>query len=144
MLLQPQARDNAERTSTMELTSFRDMRVIKRPFAAAILAITCFIALPAANGQAPSPSPSQQTPAVSDQKLDQMAAAVKQVATVKQDYQERIAAAPPADQERIAGEANGALEKAVTDQGLSVEEFNRIILVAQNDPDVLDKIRQRL
>ena len=73
-----------------------------------------------------------------------MAAAVKQVAAVKQDYQQRIATAAPADQQRIAEEASDALEKAVTDQGLSVEEFNKIIVVAQNDPDVLEKIRQRL
>jgi hypothetical protein len=120
------------------------MRSVKQPFAVAIVAIACLVSIPVANGQVQSPAPSQQTPNVSDQKLDQMAAAVKQVATVKQDYQERIAAAPPADQGRIADEANGALEKAVTDQGLSVEEFNRIILVAQNDPDVREKIRERI
>ena len=122
------------------------MRTVKRPFAAAIMAVACLVSIPGANGQAQSPTPPQQAPSVSvsDQKIGQMAAAVKQVATIKQDYQERIAAAAPADQERLAGEAGGALEKAVTDQGLSVEEFNTIILVAQNDPDVREKIRQRI
>src|SRR6266403_65464 len=112
------------------------MRIAKRPFAAVMIAVACLVSIPAANGQAQSPTPSEQTSNVSDQTLDQMAAAIKQVTSVKQDYQERIAAAAPSDQERIAGEANGALEKAVTDQGLSVEEFNTIIVVAQNDPDV--------
>ena len=68
---------------------------------------------------------------------------MKQATSVKQEYQQRIAAAAPAEQERLAGEANGALEKA-TDQGLSVEEFNTILVVAQNNPDVREKIRQRL
>jgi len=63
---------------------------------------------------------------------------------VKQDYQQRIATAAPSDKQRIAEEAGDALEKAVTDQGLSVDEFNKIIVVAQNDPAVLEKIRQRL
>jgi hypothetical protein len=41
-------------------------------------------------------------------------------------------------------EASEALEKAVTDQGLSVEEFNSIMEVAQNDPGVREKMRQRI
>jgi len=120
------------------------MRVVKLSFAAAVAA-ACLVFIPAAaSGQAQAPAPSEQTPNLSDQKLDQMAAAVKQVASVKQDYQQRIATAAPSDKQRIAEEAGDALEKAVTDQGLSVEEFNSIIVVAQNDPDLLDKIRQRL
>ena len=34
--------------------------------------------------------------------------------------------------------------KMVTDQGLSVEEYDSILEVAQNDPDVREKIRQRI
>jgi hypothetical protein len=34
--------------------------------------------------------------------------------------------------------------KAVTDQGLSVEEYTSIMVVAQNDPMVRQKILQRL
>ena len=44
----------------------------------------------------------------------------------------------------ILNEAVSALEKAVTDQGLSVEEYNSILQVAQNDPAVREKIRQRI
>src|SRR6516162_4734135 len=50
----------------------------------------------------------------------------------------------PADKERIVNEANSALVKAVIDQGLSVEEYNSILEVAQNDPGVRAKIRQRM
>jgi hypothetical protein len=64
--------------------------------------------------------------------------------TLTQDYQQRITAAAPADKERILNEAQSALEKAVTDQGLSVEEYNSILEVAQNDPGVRAKIRQRM
>ena len=61
-----------------------------------------------------------------------------------QDYQQRIAAAGPSDKERIANEAINALAKAITDQGLSVEEYDSILEVAQNDPEVREKIRQRI
>jgi hypothetical protein len=50
----------------------------------------------------------------------------------------------PDDQPRIADEASTALEKAVTDQGLSVEEYSAIVEMAQNDPQVLQKIIERL
>jgi hypothetical protein len=36
------------------------------------------------------------------------------------------------------------LEKAVTDQGLSVDEYNSIIRTAQNDPTVREKLTQRI
>jgi hypothetical protein len=100
----------------------------------------------AANAQVQSPSPgfSNQSPDIPDQKLDAAAAAIKRVASLKQDYQQRIAAAAPADKEGILNEAVHALAKAVTDQGLSVEEYDSILEVAQNDPGVREKIRQRI
>jgi hypothetical protein len=52
--------------------------------------------------------------------------------------------AAPADKERILYEAVNALAKAVTDSGLSVEEYVSFQVVAQNDPDVREKIRQRI
>jgi Domain of unknown function (DUF4168) len=61
------------------------------------------------------------------------AAAIERVASLKQDYQQRIAAAAPDDKERILNEAVNALAKAITDQGLSVEEYDSILEVAQND-----------
>jgi hypothetical protein len=53
-------------------------------------------------------------------------------------------AAPASDKKRIAAEAFSAFQKAVTDQGLSLDEYISILEVAQNDPEVGDKIRQRL
>ena len=112
-------------------------------FAAAVLSsLPC---LSVANAQEASP-PGLSTPApeISDQKLDAAAAALMRVASVKQDFQQKIQTAPPNDQQRIVQEANDALVKAVEEQGLSVEEYNSIIVVAQNDSAVREKIMQRL
>jgi predicted TIM-barrel fold metal-dependent hydrolase len=121
------------------------MRVLVWPTAVVLLIAGLFF-LPAANAQVQSPSPgaSSQPPNITDQKLDAAAAAIERVASLKQDYQQRIAAAASADKERIFNEAVSALKKAVTDQGLSVEEYDSILEVAQNDPDVREKIRQRI
>jgi predicted TIM-barrel fold metal-dependent hydrolase len=116
-------------------------------FAAASLLIAVgflFVAPASAQVQSPSPGLSEQPQNIPDQKLDAAAAAIERVASLKQDYQQRIAGAAPADKERILHEAVNALAKAVTDQGLSVEEYDSILEVAQNDPDIREKIRQRI
>jgi len=120
--------------------------LLLRPAAAIGLIAPGLLFVPAADAQVQSPSPglSGQPANIPDQKLDAAAAAIERVATLKQDYQRRIAAATPADKERILNEAASALEKAVTDQGLSVEEYNSILQVAQNDPAVREKFRQRI
>ena len=102
--------------------------------------------VPQANAQAQSPPPGLSNPSstIPDQKLDAAAAAIERVASLKRDYQQRIAAAAPADKEGVLNEAIRALAKAVTDQGLSVEEYDSILEVAQNDPDVREKIRRRI
>ena len=82
------------------------MRALVWP-AAAVLVGAGLLPLAAANAQVQSPSPglSEQTPNISDQKLDAAAAAIEQVASLKQNYQQRIVAAAPSDRERIANEA---------------------------------------
>jgi len=73
---------------------------------------------------------------IPDQKLNAAATALLQVTRVQQEYQEQ--------QKRMAEDANRAAEKAVTDQGLSVDEFKTIIVAAQSDPEVRKKILQRM
>jgi Domain of unknown function (DUF4168) len=132
------------------------MRLSMIPSFAAALALAWLLSLPtnaqvgSPQGQSPQaqpaapPAPSDQSSDISDQKLDATVAAMQRVASLKQDYQQRIVTAPETDKRRIADEAVGALTKAVTDQGLTVEEYTSILEVAQNDPAVFDKIRQRL
>jgi predicted TIM-barrel fold metal-dependent hydrolase len=122
------------------------MQLFTRSTAAVLLIAGGLLGIPAANAQvqSPAPSASDKSANIPDQKLDAAAAAIERVASLKQDYQQRIAAAAAPDKERILNEAVGALKKAVNDQGLSVEEYDSILEVAQNDPDVREKIRQRI
>jgi len=77
-------------------------------------------------------------------KLDAAAAALQEAANFREKYQQRIESAAPSDKPGIADEAKNALMKAITDQGLSVEEYASILVVAQNDPVVREKILQRI
>ena len=115
-----------------------------------LIAAILVVAVPSARAQGQSqgpsvaPSPSEPAQIIPDQKLDAAAAALDQVATLKESYQQRIDSAEQADKRRIAEEGNNALVKAITDQGLSLEEYTAILVVAQNDATVREKIIQRL
>jgi hypothetical protein len=127
------------------------MRSATRFCAALTFAAAGLLLVPAANAQDQSSPPPATAPGkttspanISDKKLDAAAAAVKSVSAVSDNYRNRIAKAPAGEKDRLVGEANDAIRKAVTDQGLSVEEYTSIINVAQNDPAVRDKLLKRL
>jgi predicted ATPase with chaperone activity len=120
------------------------MRPMISPLAAALLGAGVLLAAPTVMAQGQPSSPAAPSAAIPDQKLDAAAAAMKQVTDLQRNYRQQIEAAAPADKERLASEGNAALKKAVTDHGLSVDEYNRIITVAQNDPTVRAKLIQRL
>jgi hypothetical protein len=126
---------------------------LSRPLAAAVLGVAGFLLLPAANAQmnqtqprpqAQSPQTQSPSPTISDQKLTAAAAALGQVTSIRQSYERKIAEAPQPDKQRVTDEANNALKKAVTDQGLSVDEYNTILQTAQNDPAIRQKLAQRI
>ena len=104
---------------------------------------------PQARPQAQSPTtqaPRSQSPSptLSDEKLNAAAAAIGQVTSIRQNYERKISKAPPSDKRRLAEEENDALQKAVTDQGLSVDEYNAIITKARADATVRQKLVARL
>jgi DNA-binding response OmpR family regulator len=76
---------------------------------------------------------------------DQVTARTRELSeALEQQTATQLEAASPDDQPRIAGEAGNALEKAVTDEGLSVEEYTTILEMAQANPQVRQKIIERM
>jgi uncharacterized protein DUF4168 len=118
-----------------------------QPWTPFLTAAMLALAVPGANAQeqSPAPSPSQPAQSIPDHKLDATAAALNQIADVKENYTKQIEATPSeSDKQRLVDDANKALVKAVTDQGLSVEEYTSIMVMAQSDPMVRQKILQRM
>ena len=127
------------------------MTSIGRLLSAAVLVVGGNTSIPVANAQNTQKStpelsaPSTSAPTITDQKLDAAAAALQRVTVIQQTYRQRFAEArTPSEQEHVVAEANNALTEAVADQGLSVEEYNSIIEVAQNDPEIRGKVLQRM
>src|SRR5258707_13640742 len=73
------------------------MRFPAWSISAAVLMAAWQLSVPAASAQVESPSPraSAPTPSIPDHKLDAAAAALERVASLKQDYEQRLAASPP-------------------------------------------------
>jgi hypothetical protein len=116
-----------------------------RALAAAVGAVWLAAApVAVAQTQAPAPAPAQPAQAIPDEKLDKAAAATVQVATLSREYRQQLAVAPQSDKQRIVDEANAAIEKAITDQGLSLQEYSSIMEEARNNPEVHQKILERL
>lgn len=119
---------------------------------ATALAAVGLLTIPAAQGQQQSPSspsvPARPTAPVKtdipDSKLDATAKAVKKISSVKDSYDQKLAQAPAIERNKLADEADAAAKKAITEQGLSVEEYTTILEVAQSDATVRDKLIQRL
>ena len=104
------------------------MKFPVRLLSAAAMLAALAVASPAVSGEARSASPpghSQQSQHIPDKKLDAAAAALKRIAGLRHDFREQMA-------------------KAVTDQGLSIDEFKSIMELAQNDPGVRNKLLERL
>ncbi|HUH83727.1 MAG TPA: DUF4168 domain-containing protein [Stellaceae bacterium] len=115
------------------------MRLSTQGFIAAALCALSLLSFQPAHAQGQPASP-----AISDQKLDATAAAMQRVDDLQKNYRAKLQNAPPADQGRVTDEADKAFEKAVTDQGLSLEEFSSILETAQHDPSVRERLTERL
>jgi uncharacterized protein DUF4168 len=103
------------------------------------LGVLSLISLP------PAYSQNQPVPSgISDTKLDQAAAAIMHVDKLQRSYQQKLEQAPVNERDHVIEEADNALAKAVTDHGLSIDEYDAIIHTAQNDPAVREKLLQRL
>jgi len=119
------------------------MRLFTQLLAAAILTAGCCFATVNVLAQSNPPGPSSPTADLSDQKLNAVAAALERVASLQNGYRQRIAEAETdAEKERIVAEAHGEFTKAVTDQGLSLEEYASILDVARDDSEIRSKLLQ--
>ena len=113
------------------------MKVSRVVAAAAAVLMAC--AAPVAAQQAPV-APSQQGQ-MSDSMVQKVGAALRHVAMIRQQYSQR-AQSVGSTQERqtLSDQAKTDMMKAIGDQGLSVQQYDEAIQMAQNDAT----LKQRL
>src|SRR6476660_9879628 len=111
------------------------MKASQAVAAAAALLMTC--AIPVAAQQSPgatqSPGASSQGQ-MSDTMVQKVGAALRHVAMIRQQYSQRAQAAnSPQQQQTLSDQAKNEMMKAIGDQGLSVQQYDQTIQMAQND-----------
>jgi len=92
---------------------------------------------------APAPQPNHRAQDIPEDKLNAAGAALAAVSRLRNDYQQRIATARPNDRKRLIDEGDKALQKTITDEGLSIDEYKEILDMAQNDSDFRAKLIER-
>jgi hypothetical protein len=112
---------------------------------AATTSVLVIAALPAAAQQAPatprsSAAPSQQGQ-MSDAMVTKVGTALRHVAMIRQQFSQRAQATKSEQQQRaLSDQARNEMVKAIGDQGLSVQQYQQAIQMAQND----DTLKRRL
>jgi hypothetical protein len=119
-------------------------RVITLAVGAAI-SLAPALALAGPNQDAPSglsQSGQAGTPAAAPDPatIGKAGAALHDVALVQQKYQGKIASASGAQKESLSAQANAEAVQAIQSHGLSVEEYTNVVRVAQNDPQVKQRL----
>jgi len=109
------------------------------------MASTVAMAQDNANSAPQSQSQSQsQAPAkdFSDNELQQFANASQDIASISQDYTEKLQnASGEGDQQKIRQKANDEMVAAVKDSGMDVEKFNSIGQAIQQDPQLMKRVQ---
>lgn len=111
--------------------------------AAATAMLSLVFALPAAAQQAPpqpsgAPAPSGE---MSDAMVNKVGSALRRVTTIRQDYEQRAKAANTQQQmQDLNDQAQQDMVKAIGEQGLTVQQYQRAIQMAQADPTLRQRV----
>lgn len=80
---------------------------------------------------------------ISQQELQTFASAAVEVQRISDDYQLKFAASnTPQEREKIQREATDKMTQAVTDKGMTVDQYNDVARTAQTDAQVAEQINE--
>ena len=81
------------------------------------------------------------SPDISEDVIAKVGSAVGRIAALQQHYAPRVAAADSEDEKQgLQKEVTIAAVKAINDQGLTVEQYNEVVVMAQDDSDLEERL----
>jgi hypothetical protein len=90
--------------------------------------------------QQPQADTAQQG-AVSDALVHKVGAALRETATIRQKYTQRAqAASTPEQKQTLSTQVETEMMRAISDQGLSLQQYNQVIQMAQADPSLKQRV----
>jgi hypothetical protein len=115
------------------------LRIVAAPAALLMAAVLPAAAQP--TQAAPTQAAPMQQGEMSDAMVTKVGTALRHVATIRQQYSARAQSAKsPQQQQALSDQARSEMLKAISDQGLSEEQYDRAIQLAQNN----ETLKQRL
>lgn len=118
----------------------------KAALVAAVVAttvVTPALAQPSGNAAPtpPAPGTTTQHTELSDTIVRKVGVALHQTAAIRQKYAARAQSTTPEQQQQLAQQAETEMQKAIGDQGLTVQQDNQVIHMAQADPSLKQRLR---
>jgi hypothetical protein len=78
---------------------------------------------------------------VPDQVVSQVGKAVVQIMKLRQSFEDNMATAQTEEErEKLADQVETEAVRAISDQGLTVDQYNRVISAAQADTDLEERV----
>jgi hypothetical protein len=100
-----------------------------------------------AQQQQRSPQLQTQQPAASDKEIQAFAAAASEVRQLNQKWVPKVQAAAqegPDAEQKTRQQAMAEITQAVQKKGLSVDQYNNMVELAQTDPEVQRKVQEHM
>jgi chemotaxis regulatin CheY-phosphate phosphatase CheZ len=112
--------------------------------AAAAAALALFVlSLPAAPSMATDEKPKAAAPkaVISEKRLNDFVAAAKDVYAIRQKYAPKFEAAKDdAEKRQVIQTAQGEMKQAIQNRGMTVEQYNEVLVAAKDNHDLADRI----
>jgi hypothetical protein len=78
---------------------------------------------------------------LADATVQKVGKALRSMATIRQEYTEKAQSTKSPDQQKeLTDQAQSSMVKAIGDQGLSVQQYNQVIQMAQADPNLKERL----
>jgi hypothetical protein len=121
------------------------MAIYQKQMRALLMTAVLMSPAPLAHAQEVPKPPATQQSKVSDAELQAFAKAYVEYHKIRQKYEPELKAAKdPQQSKKIEDEANAKIKDALTKQQLTVQEYNRLFTLVNNDETLRKKAMKRI
>ncbi len=111
-------------------------------FQVVMLSFILSVLMPLATSNALEGEPAPLTKELAEENLEPFAGAYKEVTQIHNAYEQKIIESSEQSQvDVLQQEANDKMSKAVTNRGLTIEDYNKIFKIILNDPALKEEFK---
>ncbi|MBB5022464.1 DUF4168 domain-containing protein [Desulfurispira natronophila] len=111
----------------------------------ALIMAAFFIGITPASAQQMPGQPEVEVRDVSNSEVEQVAGAYVEISAIQESYQQRLSnVQDPQEAQKLQQQANEEMTEVVENSGISVDQYNEIMLMAQMDEDIRFRILEEI